>query len=498
MKKITLLIACCIIHTMLHAQTAWQIAGNSNITTNNFLGTTNKQPVIFRTNNADRMRILANGNVGIGTKTPASKLDVSGSITGFDSYFGKTYPLSAGTSGSSYSSVGYGLTFTDTTANYRYRINNDYSSMLEFRSGGFVFNTAPVGTVGNVIPYYPVMTILQNGKVGIGTLNPANTLSVAGYADFTGHVGIGTSASSAYNLSVAGSVNANYLNITRSSGGYGAVIENTQGSDGAGGLIIRAGSNSIAGARFISFLRPDGAEIGTIYQAGVNSIYYYYPSDKRLKDIIGTSKKGLSDLMKIKIYDYTFKSDKDKQVLTGFTAQELYEIFPQSVHKPKENTEPAEKNPWMVDYGSVTPLIIKAVQELAESQNVKFKLQTDEIDGLKKLNVDLQKQIDELKEMIVSNQSTIISQLSSASLQQNIPNPFNHTTIINYTLPQTSSSAKIIVTDKTGRALKEVNVSAKGNGSLKLDASTLASGAYQYSLCVNGKLIDTKQMLLVK
>jgi hypothetical protein len=104
--------------------------------------------------------------------------------------------------------------------------------------------------------------------------------------------------------------------------------------------------------------------------------------------------------------------------------------------------------------------------------------------------------------MIISSQSTVNGQqstvITSALLQQNIPNPFNHTTTINYTLPQQYLSAKIIVTDKSGKTLKEVNLTAKGNGSLKLDASTLANGAYQYSLYVDGKMIDTKQMVLTK
>jgi len=35
-------------------------------------------------------------------------------------------------------------------------------------------------------------------------------------------------------------------------------------------------------------------------------------------------------------------------------------------------------------------------------------------------------------------------------------------------------------------------------GAVNVDASTLSSGAYQYSLYVDGKLIDTKQMILNK
>jgi hypothetical protein len=46
--------------------------------------------------------------------------------------------------------------------------------------------------------------------------------------------------------------------------------------------------------------------------------------------------------------------------------------------------------------------------------------------------------------------------------------------------------------------LKQVSLTAKGKGSLHVDASAFASGAYQYSLYVNGTLIDTKQMVLAK
>jgi hypothetical protein len=122
------------------------------------------------------------------------------------------------------------------------------------------------------------------------------------------------------------------------------------------------------------------------------------------------------------------------------------------------------------------------------------------IDAQQKQINELQKQIDGLKAIVLHSnlQPELNIKITGASLVQNIPNPFNHTTTINYTLPEKYSSAKIIITDKSGKTLKEVNVSGSGKGSLNINASTFSSGAYQYSLIVDGKLIDTKQMVLQK
>lgn len=88
--------------------------------------------------------------------------------------------------------------------------------------------------------------------------------------------------------------------------------------------------------------------------------------------------------------------------------------------------------------------------------------------------------------------------ISSASVSQNFPNPFFNFTIINYVLPQIYSSAKIIIADKSGKVLKQINISGN-KGSINFNASTtFSSGIYQYSLIVNEKLIDTKQMILSK
>jgi flagellar hook assembly protein FlgD len=93
--------------------------------------------------------------------------------------------------------------------------------------------------------------------------------------------------------------------------------------------------------------------------------------------------------------------------------------------------------------------------------------------------------------------TTEIKSASLASLAQNFPNPFSTSTTIYYSIPKQFSSAKIIITDKNGNALKTITLS-NNKGSVNIDAATLSSGAYQYSLYVDGKLIASKQMIISK
>jgi len=65
-------------------------------------------------------------------------------------------------------------------------------------------------------------------------------------------------------------------------------------------------------------------------------------------------------------------------------------------------------------------------------------------------------------------------------------------------LPQKFATAQIIITDQNGKTLKQVNVSGGGQGSLTIDTATLSSGTYHYTLYIDGKMIDSKQMILAK
>lgn len=59
----------------------WTMGGNANVDPDfHFLGTTGLQPLVFKTNLAEVMRIDPLGKIGIGTTNPSSRLHVNGSL----------------------------------------------------------------------------------------------------------------------------------------------------------------------------------------------------------------------------------------------------------------------------------------------------------------------------------------------------------------------------------------------------------------------------------
>lgn len=78
--------------------TAWSKTGNAGTTpATNFIGTTDAQGFTIRTNNTNRINVLANGNVGIGVAVPTAKLDVSENLVGQGIIRGTNTNTGAGT-----------------------------------------------------------------------------------------------------------------------------------------------------------------------------------------------------------------------------------------------------------------------------------------------------------------------------------------------------------------------------------------------------------------
>lgn len=84
-------------------------------------------------------------------------------------------------------------------------------------------------------------------------------------------------------------------------------------------------------------------------------------------------------------------------------------------------------------------------------------------------------------------------------LYQNYPNPFNPVTNIKYQITN-NRNVKLTIFDVTGRYITDL-VNQKQNAGayeVQFDGSNFSSGIYFYCLIVEGNLIDTKRMLMIK
>ncbi len=86
----------------------------------------------------------------------------------------------------------------------------------------------------------------------------------------------------------------------------------------------------------------------------------------------------------------------------------------------------------------------------------------------------------------------------SYALGQNFPNPFNPTTVINYSIPG-SGQTTLTVYDLLGREVQTLvnEYQNAGTYSFSFDASKLTSGVYYYRL-QSGSFTQTKKLMLVK
>lgn len=160
----------------------WKILGNAGTNpTTNFLGTTDNQHLVFRTNNTEKVRILTNGDVGIGTATPAQRLTIEGGNT----QIGETMGIN---------STGRFLNFSDLWNNtdilglYRQNKQIDESDLIlsigdNYRlgpSGIDRFSVTATATPNPAINH--ILTATSDARVGINQYNPSEALEINGSA----------------------------------------------------------------------------------------------------------------------------------------------------------------------------------------------------------------------------------------------------------------------------------------------------------------------------
>ena len=143
---------------------------------------------------------------------------------------------------------------------------------------------------------------------------------------------------------------------------YGLYI-NGLPSSSTKGILLACGSSS---ATVDAILFRDGSNdnCGNItLNSQANTTNYGASSDYRLKENEEIISDGIERIKKLKPYRFNFITAPD-QTMDGFFAHELAEHIPEAVSGEKDAMDGDEIKPQNVDYGKVTPLLVKAVQEL--------------------------------------------------------------------------------------------------------------------------------------
>jgi len=322
------------------------------------------------------------GNVGIGTSSPVSKLNVTttkGSLSTQNSFLTLGLVID---DDSAFDTVGGGGGIAFRSAFNSAGVQNMYSAINSIKE------SANASDYRGTLAFYtnqnqtgiPLerMRINSAGNVGVGMTSGFN--NVSGTETTVGI--LNSNVASLYLHSTA--TNGRKYGIYSASSGQLAFYDFTAGSermriDSVGNVMIgTTGVPSSGGFRFdasadslirighttgtatgsnYTLFYLGSSVIGSISQNGTTGVSYNTSSDYRLKEDLQDF-KGLDLVSKIPVYDYKWKADDSRSY--GVMAHELKEVLPQAVTGDKDAEEMQS-----VDYSKIVPLLVKSIQELS-------------------------------------------------------------------------------------------------------------------------------------
>ena len=383
---------------------------------------------------AQGMRIKEDGNIGIGTASPASRLHISSGVAAADDVTLLTLENGNSTGDISTPNTFIDFTFTDANANTTPQVRigghagdgGDANSMEKEGKGYLTFHTSNTTGTSAAAPPERVR-ITHDGKLGINTTSPGAPLDIRTTADGS-HLRLTRNAVGSWDIGVRNTATLpgvgsgaleiipnqgnSYLAVGLAGGGTTLLHVKNTGTDVTGNVkatgSMITGSNYYFGATDSSLLAKDGANIR--YMAdGIHKFETYsgswtqraqiddggldvtgaitatadvtaYASDERLKTNIIVIDSAIQKVKQLRGVTFDWKDDVKEKGFeptasneTGVIAQEVQKVIPDAVVPA-----PFDENYLTVKHEKLIPLLIEAIKE-----------QQEQIDELKQQVQDL-------------------------------------------------------------------------------------------------------------
>lgn len=513
----------------------WLLRGNSGTdTSKHFIGTRDAQPLVFKVNNQRSGYLdwdtIGSLNTSFGYQSlsvlsgpEAAHLSAFGyralysNTTGFGNTAQGTGALFFNTTGNINTAIGTEALFTNTTGEFNTAIG--YNTLYGNQTGWFNTATGDYALAGNTTG----QANIANGAAFTLSSNTEGSDNIA-----TGVFGLGSNSTGNANVAYGSySLVSNVTGSNNTALGFGTdvIADNLNNATaiGNGALVdasnkVRIGNadvtsiggevgwtsfsderikdkikENVPGLEFIKALRPVTYHFSIEKENALFGVKDFSAQDIAFPQIKGTKMPGIKNAemealrnltqQRAKTLSNKTGHDIEKIQFTGFLAQDVDKAA-KSIGYDFSGIDKSGKVMGLRYSDFVVPLV-KAVQELSKMNEEK----DAKIDGL-------QKQIDELKAKISSSSSiakTSIT-LTDVLLEQNTPNPFANSSSIRYNIPSTAKNALLLITDNLGKTVKQIPLNA-GAGFVNIDAAMLSSGSYNYSLFIDGKMIETKKMI---
>ena len=319
--------------------------------------------------------------------------------------------------------------------------------------------------------------------------------------------------------------------------------DNTTGSDLT---LVGQNINNFGGTNSNAFAIGNNATIphshvGVVGNVSTQEIMGYVNwgtvSDGRIKKRVKEDVKGLDFVMQLRPVSYTIDAEKLANALqpepirldgeedfelspiyqealrkksriryTGFIAQEVAAAAKKSdfnfsgVVPPKN-----DHDHYSIRYAEFVMPLVKATQE---QQNL-IKTQEQEIIQLNTQLAAVNNELHNLRDLVEQslkktttdvslNNNITTSPIDLAFLSQNQPNPCYGETLIQYSIPKEVRTAFIQIITINGRVVQQLPIESRGKGQLLVKTDFLTNINYFYSLVLDGKIVETKSMIVVQ